>query len=238
MSIEFRCSQCSQLLRVPDESAGKSARCPKCQALMTIPAASPSKAPPSGAVTSYSPPLPSSPPAPPTPLPPANPFAGGGLPPPPQSPYAQPPHPQTAYPQPPYPQPPPPKPPSNPFTEAGAPPPSLNPYASSSIPTSSYSTPYGPPNPNQGPMLLAIGSLITAAIGLLSCGCCVFMPFPAISLIMGIAALFQKPDPSARVIAIIGISISGLTLALIIIAMILWMAGMAADPQLRQAFGN
>src|SRR5205085_3584481 len=37
MPIEFRCSQCSQLLRVPDESAGKNARCPKCQALMKVP---------------------------------------------------------------------------------------------------------------------------------------------------------------------------------------------------------
>src|SRR5262245_19772262 len=37
MPIEFRCSQCSQLLRVPDDSAGKNARCPKCQALMIVP---------------------------------------------------------------------------------------------------------------------------------------------------------------------------------------------------------
>src|SRR5262245_42415572 len=39
MPIEFRCSQCNQLLRVPDDSAGKHARCPKCQALMMVPAA-------------------------------------------------------------------------------------------------------------------------------------------------------------------------------------------------------
>src|SRR5262245_10089251 len=37
MAIEFRCSQCNQLLRVPDASAGKNARCPKCQTLMTVP---------------------------------------------------------------------------------------------------------------------------------------------------------------------------------------------------------
>jgi hypothetical protein len=37
MAIEFRCSQCSQLLRVPDDSAGKHARCPRCQALMPVP---------------------------------------------------------------------------------------------------------------------------------------------------------------------------------------------------------
>ena len=38
MPIEFRCTQCNQLLRVPDDSAGKAARCPKCQALLTVPA--------------------------------------------------------------------------------------------------------------------------------------------------------------------------------------------------------
>jgi hypothetical protein len=37
MTIEFRCSQCNQLLRVPDASAGKNARCPKCSALMQVP---------------------------------------------------------------------------------------------------------------------------------------------------------------------------------------------------------
>ena len=40
MAIEFRCSQCNQLLRVPDDSVGRSARCPKCQSLMQVPAAS------------------------------------------------------------------------------------------------------------------------------------------------------------------------------------------------------
>jgi phage FluMu protein Com len=39
MTIEFRCSQCNQLLRVPESAAGKSARCPKCQALMPVPTA-------------------------------------------------------------------------------------------------------------------------------------------------------------------------------------------------------
>src|SRR4051812_42545210 len=37
MAIEFRCTQCEQLLRVPEDSAGKNARCPKCQALMIVP---------------------------------------------------------------------------------------------------------------------------------------------------------------------------------------------------------
>ncbi len=38
MSIEFRCSQCEKLLRVPDESAGKQAKCPECGALSSVPA--------------------------------------------------------------------------------------------------------------------------------------------------------------------------------------------------------
>ncbi len=37
MPIEFRCSQCDQLLRVPETAAGKHARCPRCQALMAVP---------------------------------------------------------------------------------------------------------------------------------------------------------------------------------------------------------
>lgn len=40
MSIEFRCPNCKQRLRVPDGSPGKNARCVKCQALMRVPAAS------------------------------------------------------------------------------------------------------------------------------------------------------------------------------------------------------
>jgi phage FluMu protein Com len=38
MTIEFRCSHCGQLLRVPEGSAGKTARCPKCQSLLVVPA--------------------------------------------------------------------------------------------------------------------------------------------------------------------------------------------------------
>ena len=38
MTIEFPCQNCLQPLRVPDTSAGKSARCPKCKALTPVPA--------------------------------------------------------------------------------------------------------------------------------------------------------------------------------------------------------
>jgi phage FluMu protein Com len=62
MTIEFRCAQCNQLLRVPDTSAGKNARCPKCQTLMQIP----------GAAHAYVPPPPPPNFAPPPPPPPMN----------------------------------------------------------------------------------------------------------------------------------------------------------------------
>lgn len=38
MPIEFRCPQCSKLLRVPDDAAGKQARCPSCGAVVDVPA--------------------------------------------------------------------------------------------------------------------------------------------------------------------------------------------------------
>jgi len=46
MAIEFRCTQCSKLLRTGDETAGKHAKCPQCGALMTIPAAGGAAPPP------------------------------------------------------------------------------------------------------------------------------------------------------------------------------------------------
>jgi len=121
MSIEFRCSQCNQLLRVSDASAGKNARCPKCQTLMTVPAAGTS-APAPLSTPVLEPPLP--PQFNPPPAESKDPFAflnsggggGGGVAPPP-----------------------PPKPAGNPFGDAQSPRPfggpavgSVNPYASPS----------------------------------------------------------------------------------------------------------
>lgn len=40
MSIQFRCSNCSRLLSVPEDSVGKKARCPQCSTVLTVPAAS------------------------------------------------------------------------------------------------------------------------------------------------------------------------------------------------------
>lgn len=43
MPIEFSCTGCSHILRVPDEHAGKHARCPQCSSVVSIPAKSESK---------------------------------------------------------------------------------------------------------------------------------------------------------------------------------------------------
>lgn len=68
MPIEFRCHQCSKLLRVGDETAGKQAKCPNCGTVQQIPAAAPARELPSAA--------PPSPFAPPVPgASPGNPFA-------------------------------------------------------------------------------------------------------------------------------------------------------------------
>jgi phage FluMu protein Com len=37
MAIEFRCPQCTQLLRVGDGNSGKTAKCPRCSALAKVP---------------------------------------------------------------------------------------------------------------------------------------------------------------------------------------------------------
>jgi hypothetical protein len=38
MAIEFRCSQCNNLLRTEEGTAGKPAQCPQCGAITTVPA--------------------------------------------------------------------------------------------------------------------------------------------------------------------------------------------------------
>src|SRR5205814_2350553 len=91
-----------------------------------------------------------------------------------------------------------------------------NPYQSSAT-TSSYRQPN---NSGPAPMILAVSSLVMSIAGLLSCFCCLFMPFPAISLLLGIIALCLKPDPPAKITAIVGIVLSLLVVALLIAAVV------------------
>ncbi len=45
MPIEFHCTACNQLLRVPDDTAGRKAQCPGCDAVLDIPSATARPAP-------------------------------------------------------------------------------------------------------------------------------------------------------------------------------------------------
>lgn len=56
MTIEFRCSQCQSLLRIPDTAAGKQVRCPKCSAVVHAPEST--NAPVAGSSTPNIPPEP------------------------------------------------------------------------------------------------------------------------------------------------------------------------------------
>jgi phage FluMu protein Com len=234
MTIEFRCGQCNQLLRVPDNSAGKNARCPKCQALMQVPAASPESAA-FGAPGNPAPP----PPLPAQSLPPAPTFVAPS-PPPPKSddPFAFLSQSAPASAAPSVSLPPPPK----PFADAsGTPPTSTNPYAAGPMPQGygqAYGQAYGASQHNPAPMMLAVGSLLTACMGLLSCACCVFLPFPAISLLLGVIALCIKPDKNARIVAILGIALSVVSLILVVVGIVLGLVSASLDPQFQQGLGN
>lgn len=71
---------------------------------------------------------------------------------------------------------------------------------------------YQPSTPNQTPQLLAIVSLVTGAMSVMNCVCCLFLPFPILSIALGGIALTQKPDQSGKVMALIGMTISALVL--------------------------
>jgi hypothetical protein len=89
-----------------------------------------------------------------------------------------------------------------------------------SIPSDWQPAGYPPRTGSQTPLVLAIASLVTGVIGLLNCACCLLLPLPFISIVLGGIALTQKPDSSARVLAIIGIALSALILILFFGSMI------------------
>ncbi len=81
MAIEFPCPHCTQLLRVADDSAGKTAKCPKCSGLAKIPGGDAGGGFSAPGGSSLGAPLPSSfgPPTPgPFDAPAKNPFSDGG----------------------------------------------------------------------------------------------------------------------------------------------------------------
>ncbi len=95
MPIEFRCSDCGKLLRVPDGTAGKQAMCPACGATLTVPTpefapppAPAGAAPPQGGPSEPGFAPPGGPPGSETPNPYQSPSPYSAAVPPPASPYA------------------------------------------------------------------------------------------------------------------------------------------------------
>jgi hypothetical protein len=93
---------------------------------------------------------------------------------------------------------------------------------------------YRPPNPNQGAMALAVASVVVGAIGFTSNCCCLLLPLPPIAIVLGIIALTQKPDNTAKTLAIVGIACGALSL---LVWAVMFMLGLANatlnNPQFR-----
>ena len=93
---------------------------------------------------------------------------------------------------------------------------------------------YGPPNPNQAAMGLAIASLALGVIGFTSGCCCLTLPLPPLAIVLGIIALTQKPDSTAKTLAIAGIVCGGLSLLLAFLFFLLGMGNaILNNPQFR-----
>ena len=104
-----------------------------------------------------------------------------------------------------------------------------NPYQTSAAP------PGFAPQPSQTPMVLGICSLVMGILGLISCFCCFFLPLPPISIILGAIALFQKPDQNAKIMAIVGIALSVLTLIVYLVMVVVYGAAIFSSPEFQRA---
>jgi hypothetical protein len=137
MPIQLRCSECTQLLRVPDSAAGKKVRCPKCGVTLVVAPAEPvtPSAPPSFSVADGDAPIPPEPIPPPivrtVPLPEPTFPAAPRLAPPPEPPVPSPQLPPAPWPD-----------PAPPNVEPYSPSTTPNPYLSSADAASEFPLPY------------------------------------------------------------------------------------------------
>ncbi|MDX1947908.1 MAG: DUF4190 domain-containing protein [Pirellulaceae bacterium] len=111
--------------------------------------------------------------------------------------------------------------------------PSPNPYQASTAAGPMLSP---PPAQNQTAMILAICSLVGGVLGLASCLCCVFLPFPPLSILLGAIALFQKPDQNAKIMAFVGLGLSIATLIVYLILVVLYGAAILSSPEFQAEF--
>lgn len=97
---------------------------------------------------------------------------------------------------------------------------------------------YPPGNPHQTAMVLAVLSVCLGAAGFLSnCGClgCVFMPLPPLAIVLGIIALTQNPDGTAKPLAIAGIACGALSMVLWVVMIVLGVGGaLLNNPEFRR----
>ncbi len=236
MPIEFRCDDCSKLVRAPDNAAGKRAKCPQCGKLLVIPAASsaslgeghptpPPEEPPALPEPPTMPPVPrassllddefpglSGPSSTPGDVPGPSPFDRATQ-------DAPPPMPGPPFPGPPYPAP--------SFPAPVGPPP----YGG--MAPMPYGAPMyvGPPPADSGSGV-AVASMVLGLIALLTSFCgCILSPLTGIlglvGLVLGIAGL----KSSNRGMAIAGIVMSAISLLAILGMIIFMMVMLASSPE-------
>lgn len=100
---------------------------------------------------------------------------------------------------------------------------SNNPYQSPQSLTPGPSH-YPPASPNQAATALAITSLVLGVVGFTSGCCCLLVPVPLLAIIVGVIALTQKPDPTAKNLAIAGIVCGAFSLVVFAVVMFLGVA--------------
>jgi hypothetical protein len=84
-------------------------------------------------------------------------------------------------------------------------------------------------------MILASISVAFGALGFLGACCCAFLPLPPLAIVFGVIALTQKPDRTAKNLAIAGIVCGGLGLLFWIAMVMLGIANATLNnPQFRQ----
>ena len=86
----------------------------------------------------------------------------------------------------------------------------------------------------------AIGSVVSSSLGLVSCMCCIFVPFSIAGVVFGHISLSRLKgitnQQSTKVVAIIGLVLGYLGLLFLVLGFVLGFAGSLADPEFLEEF--